>query len=81
MLITSTNITEITEAISAHVNEDAALITIGEHTEIDIKELINQLNTSGVNFMGGIFQRSFMEILFSTRASSSIPLIIWSPYF
>ncbi|WP_369996677.1 FIST signal transduction protein [Winogradskyella sp.] len=57
MLITSINITEITEAISAHVNEDAALITIGEHTEIDIKELINQLNTSGVNFMGGVFPK------------------------
>ncbi|WP_282041592.1 FIST signal transduction protein [Winogradskyella flava] len=57
MLITSTNITEIVSVISDHVNQNAALITVGEHTEIDIDNLIEELNTAGLRFMGGLFPK------------------------
>ncbi|MCA0131601.1 FIST signal transduction protein [Winogradskyella alexanderae] len=57
MLITSTNNTEIVKAISEHVNKNAALISIGEHTEVDINALISDLNDYGIKFMGGIFPR------------------------
>ncbi|WP_138432898.1 FIST signal transduction protein [Winogradskyella algicola] len=57
MLITTKNTAEIAEAISNHVGKNAALITIGEHTEIDINALISQLNNSDVKFMGGLFPK------------------------
>ncbi|MDT0558975.1 FIST N-terminal domain-containing protein [Ichthyenterobacterium sp. W332] len=57
MLITSTNIDEIVQSISNHVNEKAALITIGEHTEIEVNNLIEQLNKVELRFMGGIFPK------------------------
>lgn len=57
MLITTTNTSEIVDAISKHVDGNAALITVGEHTDIDIKDLVNQLNDSGIKFMGGLFPK------------------------
>ena len=57
MLITSTNTKEISELISKHVGDNPALITVGEHTEIDINELINQLNSLSARFIGGIFPK------------------------
>ena len=57
MLITSTNNNEIVKAISNHVNGNAALISVGEHTEVDINALILDLNQAGVTFMGGIFPK------------------------
>lgn len=57
MLITTTNTDEIVSAISNHVGDNAALITIGEHTEIDVTQLISQLNASQTKFMGGLFPK------------------------
>ena len=57
MLITSTNNDEIVKTISDHVKDNAALISIGEHTKIEIDQLISALNASGLKFMGGIFPR------------------------
>jgi len=57
MLITTTNITEIVNAISNHVNEEAALISIGEHMEINVEELVAALNTANLKFIGGIFPK------------------------
>ena len=55
MLITHTVIDKIVAEISNHVKNQYALISIGEHTEIDILQLIASLNNSGVKFMGGLF--------------------------
>ncbi|WP_299120330.1 FIST N-terminal domain-containing protein [uncultured Winogradskyella sp.] len=57
MLITTNNITEIVSTISNHVNKEAALISIGEHMEIDVEELIEALNDAKLKFMGGIFPK------------------------
>jgi len=57
MLITTTHINEIVKEISNHINDNAALISIGEHTEIEITELIFALNNVGITFMGGIFPK------------------------
>ncbi|APY08079.1 hypothetical protein BWZ20_07100 [Winogradskyella sp. J14-2] len=57
MLITTTKTSEIVNAISNHVGKNAALITIGEQTEIDIKDIIGQLNDAGLKFMGGLFPK------------------------
>jgi len=57
MLITTTKISEITNAIVEHVKDNAALITIAEHTEVDINALIAQLNAIGLRFIGGIFPK------------------------
>lgn len=57
MLITSTKNSEIVEAISDHVNGNAALISIGEHTEVNIDTLISDLNQADIKFMGGIFPK------------------------
>lgn len=57
MLITTTNITEIVDAISDHVKGEAALISIGEHMEIDVSELVKALNVANLKFMGGIFPK------------------------
>lgn len=57
MLITSTINKEIVKAISNHVKNNGALISIGEHTEIDINSLIADLNEAGVTFMGGMFPK------------------------
>lgn len=57
MLINTTNINEIVNAISNHVQNDAALISVGEYTEIDIKELILELNKSKLKFIGGLFPK------------------------
>jgi hypothetical protein len=57
MLITTTNTTEIVSAISDHVNGNAALLSIGEHTDLDLDELISSLNKEGLTFMGGLFPK------------------------
>lgn len=57
MLITTTNINEIVNSISNHVNSNAALISVGEHTDIDVNELIHALNKIDLQFMGGIFPK------------------------
>ena len=57
MLISTTNIDEIINAISAHVKNNAVLISVGEHTEIDINEFVTALQQSGLEFMGGLFPR------------------------
>ncbi|WP_299338988.1 FIST N-terminal domain-containing protein [uncultured Psychroserpens sp.] len=57
MLITSTNIEEIVSAISNHVKDNSALISLGEHTEINIDELISKLNDAKVTFIGGLFPK------------------------
>lgn len=57
MLVTSTNYNEIVKKILNHVKQNAALITIGEHTEIDIGHLIDELNKTEIKFMGGLFPK------------------------
>lgn len=55
MLISSTNIQEISVSISEHVKNQTALISIAEHTEVDVMALIDSLNEINVKFMGGVF--------------------------
>ena len=55
MLITLENPTEIAQSIKSFVENDAALISIGEETVIDIKSLIKSLNKQEISFIGGIF--------------------------
>lgn len=57
MLITTNSIQDISNQIKAHVKEHAALISVGEHSNIDINALIHQLNTDKVTFIGGIFPK------------------------
>ncbi len=57
MLITTTDTNEIIDAISAHVKDNAVLISIGEHTDIDLMDFVNQLKESGLQFMGGMFPK------------------------
>lgn len=57
MLITSTNIKEISSLIENHIQGNAALITIGEHTQLDIELLIENLNLKNIKFIGGIFPK------------------------
>lgn len=57
MLITSTHIDDIVNAISNHVKTNSALISIGEHTEIEIGQLISKLNEARVTFIGGLFPK------------------------
>jgi hypothetical protein len=57
MLISSTNYSDIVKSIAEHVNGNAALISIAEHTEVDVSKLIQKLGQKKVRFMGGIFPR------------------------
>lgn len=57
MLLTTNNIPEIVSGIKEEVGNNTALISIGEHAEINIEELISALNADGVNFIGGIFPK------------------------
>ncbi|NRA92079.1 MAG: hypothetical protein HRU26_05235, partial [Psychroserpens sp.] len=57
MLITSTNTKEISDLISQHVGHNPALIAVGEHTEIDITDLIDHLNSASTQFIGGLFPK------------------------
>jgi len=57
MLITSTNCTEIVQQISKHINGAVALISIAEHTKIDVRALISELNQHRIKFMGGLFPK------------------------
>lgn len=57
MLITSTNIREISSLIKDHIQGNAALITIGEHTQLDVNALIEILNEKDITFIGGIFPK------------------------
>lgn len=61
MLLTTNNITEIAASIKDHIKDNTALISVGEHTEINIEELIKELNSAGVNFMGGIFPKVIFD--------------------
>ena len=57
MLIITTHIDDIVTSISTHIKDNSALLSIGEHTEIDINHLIEALNIAGVKFIGGIFPK------------------------
>lgn len=57
MFINSIDIREITSSIKKYINTNTALISVGEHTEINIKELVNSLNKNGISFIGGIFPK------------------------
>jgi hypothetical protein len=57
MLITTTNVSEIARQIKAHVKTNGVLLSIAEHTKVDIPVLIEELNNEGLQFMGGIFPR------------------------
>ncbi|MCF2874360.1 MULTISPECIES: FIST signal transduction protein [unclassified Tenacibaculum] len=53
--LTTTNIDEITLEIKNLVKNNTALISIGEHTDINIDNLVSSLNEADINFIGGIF--------------------------
>ena len=57
MLIQDTDISKIVRKISDHVKSDAALISVGEHSDINIEELISELNKANIAFMGGLFPK------------------------
>ncbi|NRB60285.1 MAG: FIST C-terminal domain-containing protein [Winogradskyella sp.] len=57
MFIYSTQTTEVVNAIKKHVRSNTALISIAEHTDIDVEGLIQELNKEGIAFMGGIFPK------------------------
>jgi hypothetical protein len=57
MLITATSIHEISDQIKEHVKNNTALISIGEHSKVNIPDLIELLNIDGLSFMGGIFPK------------------------
>ncbi|WP_299103769.1 FIST C-terminal domain-containing protein [uncultured Tenacibaculum sp.] len=53
--LTTKNVNEITLSIQNFIKNNTALISIGEHTKIDINELVDALNKANINFIGGIF--------------------------
>lgn len=55
MLLTTNNLEEITSHIKEFVQNDTALISVAEYTEIDVNNLIIELNKKGIRFIGGIF--------------------------
>ncbi|MGG8495564.1 FIST signal transduction protein [Tenacibaculum sp. TC6] len=55
MLLTTNNLVEIASRIKEFVQNDIALISVAEHTEIDINDLITELNKVDIRFIGGIF--------------------------
>jgi hypothetical protein len=57
MIITSTDIAEITSLIAEHVGDQPAMISIAEECPVSINDLIKSLNESQVQFMGGIFPK------------------------
>lgn len=57
MFIKSTSSEHVVDQIKSHVGEYGALISIGEKTEINVHELINELNTQKIDFIGGIFPK------------------------
>lgn len=57
MLITSTSPSKVVNEIKIHVKKDAALISVGEKTNINIPELISVLIKEEVQFIGGIFPK------------------------
>ncbi len=61
MLITTVRIIEIVNLISQHAKDEAVLISIGEHTEVDINELIIALNSVNLKFIGGLFPKVVHE--------------------
>ena len=61
MLLTTNNIAELTTSIKDHIGDNTALISVGEHTEIEVKELISALNAVNVSFIGGIFPKVIFD--------------------
>lgn len=57
MLIKSTNIEEIVTLISNHVLNNTVLISVGEHTNVNVTLLINHLNKQNIQFIGGVFPK------------------------
>lgn len=58
MLITSSNPVEVAEIISNYIDKsNSALISVGEHTDLDINQLIQNLNEKNVSFIGGLFPK------------------------
>ncbi|CAL2101877.1 conserved protein of unknown function [Tenacibaculum sp. 190130A14a] len=53
--LTTTDVHEIASNIKSFVNNNTALISIGEHTNIDINKLIDSLIEANIKFIGGIF--------------------------
>ncbi|WP_340200556.1 FIST signal transduction protein [Ascidiimonas sp. W6] len=47
----------VANIISDKANDDAVLICIAEHTDINIEILIDELNARGTNFAGGFFPK------------------------
>ena len=57
MLIVTTNIAEIIDEITSHLNNEAALISIGEHMDINVEDLVAALNAANLKFIGGVFPK------------------------
>jgi hypothetical protein len=57
MLIKSTSPLKIVSEIKNHIDDNAALISVGEKTNINITKLISALVENEVEFIGGIFPK------------------------
>ena len=57
MILRTTNIAEIALQIKNHSKSNMVLISIAENTPIDITDLIKELNTHKITFMGGVFPK------------------------
>lgn len=57
MLITATGISDISRIIKSHIKDDVALLSIGEHSKVNIQRLVEKLNEDGITFMGGVFPK------------------------
>jgi len=57
MFIKSTKPKAIVKLIENHIQDNAALISVGENTVLDMEQLIIELNKNKVQFIGGIFPK------------------------
>lgn len=57
MFIDSTNIDDVCLTIKKYINNNVALISIGENIDIEIDTLITLLNAHDITFYGGIFPK------------------------
>lgn len=68
MIINLTAIHQIVAKIQQHIKNNAVLISIGEHTTIDINQLIQALNNANITFMGGVFPKVIHDNQISDNA-------------
>ncbi len=77
MLIQTLNVAKIVDQIKKLIpgNEKGVMLLVGEDSEVNIHDLINQLNTDNINFFGGIFP----QIIYDNEAYANHILAIPVP--